>query len=239
MTTQRRHFRMPVSRCGLVTKEHTTTLCEIVDITEQRLHFSTDLLLSRNETVRIECQLDHRLHHPVRIGRHACRASSLRRVDYPVVARAPTATGSVHSASDHLQHVGIIAMPVSDPAQPKASSSQVVPVLCLLGVVVLLSSITPMMKYVFLDSSLTFLSIASGRIIIGFSFSRRDHRLSGLERTAVATIIGALSVLLGTELVRRKPLWAACSAQARVLRPAVAAPSLTRNPFRPSKGGYN
>lgn len=58
MTTQRRHFRMPVSRCGLVTKEHTTTLCEIVDITEQGLHFSTDLNLSNNETARIECQLD-------------------------------------------------------------------------------------------------------------------------------------------------------------------------------------
>ena len=77
-------------------------------------------------------------------------------------------------------------MPVSDPAQPKASSSQVVPVLCLLGVVVLLSSITPTMKYVFQHSSLTFLSIASGRII---------------------------------------------------LRPAVAAPSLTRNPrFAPRRG---
>jgi drug/metabolite transporter (DMT)-like permease len=58
----------------------------------------------------------------------------------------------------------------SDPAQPKASSSQVVPVLCLLGVVILLSSITPTMKYVFQHSSLSFLSIANGRIIIGFLF---------------------------------------------------------------------
>lgn len=58
MTTQRRQFRMPVSRCGLVTKDHTTTLCEIVDITEQGLHISTDLLLSIDETVHIECQLD-------------------------------------------------------------------------------------------------------------------------------------------------------------------------------------
>jgi hypothetical protein len=49
---------MPVSRSGLVTKDHTTSLCEITDLTEQGLHFSTDLLLSTNETVRIECQLD-------------------------------------------------------------------------------------------------------------------------------------------------------------------------------------
>ena len=58
MTTPRRHFRMPVSRCGLVTKDHTTSLCELVDITEEGLHFCSDLILSKNETVRIECQLD-------------------------------------------------------------------------------------------------------------------------------------------------------------------------------------
>ena len=58
----------------------------------------------------------------------------------------------------------------SDLAQAKDSSSQVVPILCLLGVVALLSSITPTTKYVFQHSSLTFLSIASGRIVIGFLF---------------------------------------------------------------------
>jgi drug/metabolite transporter (DMT)-like permease len=44
------------------------------------------------------------------------------------------------------------------------------PVLCLFGVVALLSSITPTMKYVFQHSSVTFLSMASGRIVIGFLF---------------------------------------------------------------------
>ena len=58
----------------------------------------------------------------------------------------------------------------ADAAQAKDSSMQVVPLLCLLGVVALLSSITPTMKYVFQHSSLTFLSIASGRIVIGFLF---------------------------------------------------------------------
>ena len=58
MAIQRRHFRIPVSRLGLVSKNHTTTVCELVDITEEGLHFSSDLLLSKDETVRIECQLD-------------------------------------------------------------------------------------------------------------------------------------------------------------------------------------
>ena len=58
MTSHRRQFRMPVSRCGLVTKHHTTSLCEIMDITEDGLHFSTDMVLGAAETVGIECQLD-------------------------------------------------------------------------------------------------------------------------------------------------------------------------------------
>ena len=58
MTSPRRQFRMPVSRCGLVTRDHATGLCEIRDITEDGLHFSTDMRLSTGETVRIECQLD-------------------------------------------------------------------------------------------------------------------------------------------------------------------------------------
>lgn len=58
----------------------------------------------------------------------------------------------------------------SDLPQARGSSSQIVPILCLLGVVALLSSITPTLKYVLQYSGLTFLSIASGRIIIGFLF---------------------------------------------------------------------
>lgn len=60
--------------------------------------------------------------------------------------------------------------PLPDPAQAKDSSSQVAPVLCLLGVVALLSSITPTMKYLLQHSNLSFQSIATGRIVIGFLF---------------------------------------------------------------------
>lgn len=58
MTNQRHQFRMPVARRGLVTKGHTTALCDVIDITEQGLHFSSELPLTVAETVRIECQLD-------------------------------------------------------------------------------------------------------------------------------------------------------------------------------------
>ncbi|MDF2460009.1 MAG: hypothetical protein K0S79_2425 [Nitrospira sp.] len=58
MTNQRHHFRIPVSRRGLVTKGQTTALCDIIDITEQGLHISTELPLTVAETVRTECQLD-------------------------------------------------------------------------------------------------------------------------------------------------------------------------------------
>ena len=58
MMNQRHHFRMPIARRGLVTHGQTTALCEVTDITEQGLHFSTELALTEAETVRIECQLD-------------------------------------------------------------------------------------------------------------------------------------------------------------------------------------
>jgi hypothetical protein len=58
MTNQRHQFRMPVARRGLVTKGQTTALCDVIDITEQGLHFSSELPLTVAETVRIECQLD-------------------------------------------------------------------------------------------------------------------------------------------------------------------------------------
>lgn len=58
MKNQRHYFRMPVSRRGLVILDKTTALCEVTDITEQGLHFSTDMPLALDEKVRIECQLD-------------------------------------------------------------------------------------------------------------------------------------------------------------------------------------
>lgn len=56
------------------------------------------------------------------------------------------------------------------------------------------------------------------------------------EPLTVQTIIGALSILFGTELVRRKPLWAACSAKRRVLHLRVAVPSLHVSRFAPRRG---
>jgi drug/metabolite transporter (DMT)-like permease len=63
-------------------------------------------------------------------------------------------------------------MSLSGPDRPSKFGvpSQTVPILCLLGVVALLSLITPMIKYVFQQSQLTFLGLAFGRIAIGFMF---------------------------------------------------------------------
>ena len=47
-------------------------------------------------------------------------------------------------------------------------ASHLVPTLCLIGVIVLLSSITPAIKYVFQQGALDFLSLAVGRVFIGF-----------------------------------------------------------------------
>lgn len=49
-------------------------------------------------------------------------------------------------------------------------ANRCIPIFCLLGVVVLLSSITPTMKYVFQHSGLNVLDVAIGRVVIGFLF---------------------------------------------------------------------
>ena len=81
MAIQRRHFRIPVSRRGLITKNDTTTLCELVDITEEGLHFP-----------------------------HARRTSALWRANDPPAAGASATTRHVYSALDHFQHGGTVAM---------------------------------------------------------------------------------------------------------------------------------
>jgi len=48
------------------------------------------------------------------------------------------------------------------------SASHFVPTLCLIGVIVLLSSITPAIKYVFQQGALDVLGLAVGRVFIGF-----------------------------------------------------------------------
>ena len=91
---------------------------------------------------------------------------------------------------------------VSDSRRTGASSEQTVPVLCLLGVVALLSSITPTMKYVFEHSTLTFLSVAGCRIVIGFLFlaavsaclDRRGLRSLSLADGARFGVLGLLGV---------------------------------------------
>ncbi len=58
MSNLRHQFRIPVQRRGFVTHGKQTTLCEVLDLTENGILFSTELPLTVNETIRIECQLD-------------------------------------------------------------------------------------------------------------------------------------------------------------------------------------
>lgn len=58
MENQRRQFRFPVQRRGFITRGKQTTLCEVQDITESGLRFTTDLSLGLSETVALEMQLD-------------------------------------------------------------------------------------------------------------------------------------------------------------------------------------
>jgi PilZ domain-containing protein len=58
MGNQRKQFRIPIDRRGIVTQGEKTTFCEVLDLTDEGLLFTTDFPLSLNDMVRIECQLD-------------------------------------------------------------------------------------------------------------------------------------------------------------------------------------
>jgi hypothetical protein len=57
-----------------------------------------------------------------------------------------------------------------EPSSPLTVTSSVAPLLCLLGVVVLLSSVTLIIKYVFQHSDVQPLGLAQIRVTIGFIF---------------------------------------------------------------------
>ncbi|MDP9132827.1 MAG: DMT family transporter [Nitrospirota bacterium] len=59
---------------------------------------------------------------------------------------------------------------VNRPGSGPRALSQLVPILCLLGVVALLSSITPAIKYTLQHSSVDVLGLACSRVLIGFLF---------------------------------------------------------------------
>ncbi|HKR79344.1 MAG TPA: DMT family transporter [Nitrospira sp.] len=90
----------------------------------------------------------------------------------------------------------------SDTTHDTDPSSQIIPAFCLIGVVALLSAITPTMKYVLQHSSLTFLSIANGRIVIGFlflaavtaCFDGKGLRSLGIADTVRFGLLGLLGV---------------------------------------------
>lgn len=58
MHNQRNEFRFPVQRRGFVTRDKQTTLCEVLDMTESGLRFTTELPLGLSEMVKLEMQLD-------------------------------------------------------------------------------------------------------------------------------------------------------------------------------------
>jgi drug/metabolite transporter (DMT)-like permease len=78
----------------------------------------------------------------------------------------------------------------------------VVPILCLMGVVTLLSSITPTLKYLYQHSHLDFISLACGRVVIGFLFlasisawiDPRGFRALELRHILQLTALGILGV---------------------------------------------
>ncbi len=175
MNALRHQSRIAIERPGLLTRNGQTSECRVSDFTEEgfgrrlaswpswwtRLIHLTIALDAHEE---IECRIavtsvrpsasgaqivDILPEHQARLSRFIEDVSTVN-IDGTVILP--------HEPEHTIPHVTV--RPVS----------QVIPILCLLGVIVLLSAITPAIKYTLQHSAVDFLELACSRIVIGFLF---------------------------------------------------------------------
>src|SRR5688500_10731205 len=101
-----------------------------------------------------------------------CSVAALWKPHRRYVAGTSPVPFAFHSAPHHREYDGTVVMlPQADrPGSGPRPLSQLVPILCLIGVVALLSSITPAIKYTLQHSSVDVLGLACSRVVIGFVF---------------------------------------------------------------------
>lgn len=173
MKSLRHESRIAIERTGWLTHHGQTGACRVSDITEHGVKFHTDVLAPMvGEVVDLRCAIDAHEHVECRLAVTYAYGSTFG-------ARI------MEMSQDHEERLSrfledIIAVNINGtvvashhpPEQARRATdhsvSQLVPLLCLFGVIVLVSTITPAIKYTLQHSTLDFLQIAGNRIVIGF-----------------------------------------------------------------------
>lgn len=173
MHSLRHQSRIAIERIGLLTEHGQTVECRVSDFTEEGFRVQTDdLSVMVGEIVHLICALDAQEDIECRIavthvqpsvfGAQIVQMSSehrarLSRFIEDVITVNINGTVTVAHEPEH-RTPRITAHPVS----------QLLPLLCLCGVIVLVSAITPAIKYTLQHSAINFLELAASRIAIGF-----------------------------------------------------------------------
>ena len=199
----RHQSRIAIERIGLVSFHGQTTECRVSDFTEEGFRLQADdLPVLVGEIVHLTCALDAHediecrmavTHvHPSAFGAQivemsrADRARLSRFIEDVITVNI---TGTVVLAHGPEQH--------STPRITAHPVSHLVPLLCLCGVIVLVSAITPAIKYTLQHSAVNFMDLAASRIAIGFLFLAGItvwFDLQGLRSLTTRTI-GKLTLL--------------------------------------------
>lgn len=172
----RHQSRITIERIGLVRSHGQTAECRVSDFTDEGFRLETeDFSVQVGEVIHLTCALDAQKDIECRVAvTHVQRSAfgaqivkmstadraRLCRFIEDVVTANITGTVVLPHESEPQRTPRITAHPVS----------QLVPILCLCGVILLVSAITPAIKYTLQHSAVNFLDLAASRVVIGFLF---------------------------------------------------------------------
>ena len=196
MNVLRHESRIAIERAGWLTRHRQTTVCHVTDFTEHGVRLRTEVLsLKVGDVLDLKCALDGDQDIECRLAVTHVHDSTVGAVMIEI------AQHHQERLSQFIENVITVNLngTVASSHAPASTShptttapgSQLVPLLCLFGVIALVSAITPAIKYTLQHDAVDFLQVAASRIVIGFIL--------------LAGIIGLVSPLgdLGESMVKR------------------------------------
>jgi drug/metabolite transporter (DMT)-like permease len=173
MNVLRHESRIAIERTGWLTHYGQTTACRVTDFTEHGVRLHTECLSPPvGELLSLKCALDG--HEDIE-----CRLA-VTHVHESTVGACIIDISKDHEErlSRFIENVITVNLngTVGTPHRPAQTSSpttaapvsHLVPLLCLFGVIALVSAITPAIKYTLQHHAVDFLQVAASRIVIGF-----------------------------------------------------------------------
>ena len=175
MNSPRHQSRIAIERTGLLIRHEQASECRVSDFTEQGFQLQTDVQrLVVGEVVRLMCALDthHEIDCVIAVTYVRLSVFGARIVDISARHQARLSRFIEDVITANID--GTVVVP-HQPERPELQAgarpvSHLVPTLCLLGVILLVSAITPAIKYTLQHSAVDFLELASSRVVIGFLF---------------------------------------------------------------------